>query len=373
MAPTVEPTSPKTCSSSASATLSKVWKLDFSHKSAPLPPLSRTSVERLTSDDPDEEKTILYLAYGSNLSAETFKGARGIRPLSAINVHVPSLDLTFDLAGVPYIEPCFANTRYHRQPTGIELEEQGYHKDRWTKGLIGVVYEVTPEDYRTIIATEGGGASYLDVVVPCFALPDGTKVVSETPSGEHFHAHTLLQPAEEDALPTTPADLRSRNDGNSRIHRPDPSYAQPSARYLKLITDGAEEHSLPDDYLAYLHNIRPYTITTVKQRIGQGLVVTMFGPIMVFLFGLGKVFADEEGKIPSWLATVMGAFFRMLWGVYDGIFVKAFGDGERTIGDGEKDDRAGEGLGRDEECGLGKGRRWCEKSVKLEGSERALR
>lgn len=364
MAPTLPPSSTEACSSSASATLSKLWKLDISHKSAPLPPLPRTSIERLTSADPEGEKTILYLAYGSNLSAETFKGTRGIQPLSAVNVHVPSLDLTFDLAGIPYIEPCFANTRYRREPTGTELGEQDYHKDRWTKGLIGVVYEVTPEDYRTIIATEGGGASYLDVVVPCFPLPDGTKVVSEVPEGEHFHAHTLLQPADEDALPTTTTDVRRRNNGRSRIHRPDPSYAQPSARYLKLITDGAEEHSLPDNYVAYLYNIRPYTITTVKQRIGQGLMVTMFGPMLLLLFGLGKVFADEEGKIPAWLATLMGMLFRMLWGVYDGVFVKAFGDGERTIGDSDSGD---------EECGLGKGRRWCEKGVRLQGAERTLR
>jgi hypothetical protein len=232
----------------ASCALQNLKKVYFSPRSlapAPAPRLPRTSLERLTSTS---SSTILYLAYGSNLCAETFKGKRGIRPLSAVNVHVPSLDLTFDLPGIPYAEPCFANTRYHLPPSNSDSD---YHKDRWHKGLIGVVYEVTPEDYRTIIATEGGGASYQDVIVPCFPLPAGIKIVDPTPSGAPFDVHTLLSPS-----------------STGRNQRPDPSYAQASARYLKLITDGAEEHELPSEYKAYLYNIRPYTITTVRQKIG---------------------------------------------------------------------------------------------------------
>ncbi|KAG4428736.1 hypothetical protein IFR05_015777, partial [Cadophora sp. M221] len=290
--------------------LHKLWNTTRTPQST-TPPLKlplklpRTSPTRLTSSispTTEAEKTILYLAYGSNLSAETFKGTRGIKPLSALNVHVPSLDLTFDLAGIPYTEPCFANTRYHIPPSS--LSHSDYHKDRWTKGLIGVVYEVTPEDYRTIIATEGGGASYHDVIVPCYALPEGSKTVDPIPAGALFKAHTLLRPEPED-------------EGSSRatggIIRPDPSYAQASARYLNLITSGGEEHGLPEEYMTYLYNIQPYTITTVRQRAGQALVIATWMPILLFLFGLGKVFADEEGKIPGWLASVIGGFTRVLW------------------------------------------------------------
>jgi hypothetical protein len=49
-------------------------------------------------------KTILYLAYGSNLSAQTFRKYRGIVPISKVNVCVPDLVLTFDLPGIPYVE-----------------------------------------------------------------------------------------------------------------------------------------------------------------------------------------------------------------------------------------------------------------------------
>lgn len=333
--------------------LQKLWNTNRVPQSATPPiKLPRTSPTRLSSTSPTREKTILYLAYGSNLSAETFKGARGIKPLSALNVHVPSLDLTFDLAGVPYTEPCFANTRYHGSPPSRSSTD--YHKDRWTKGLIGVVYEVTPEDYRTIIATEGGGASYHDVIVPCYALPEGSKTVDSTPAGAPFKAHTLLRPEPEE-------DEEGGSRATGGIIRPDPSYAQASARYLNLITSGGEEHGLPEEYMAYLYNIRAYTITTVRQRAGQALVIAVWMPVLLFLFGLGKVFADDEGKIPEWLASVTGIFTKVLWAYYDLVLKKTFGDGERTIGDDEDE----EGGGR-RWCEERVGSKWCEKSVRLE-------
>ncbi|KAH7364086.1 hypothetical protein BKA65DRAFT_490382 [Rhexocercosporidium sp. MPI-PUGE-AT-0058] len=340
MANTQPPTSSTTCciGQQAFTSLQKLWNTSYIPQPSAEPiNLPRISPARLTSTT---EKTILYLAYGSNLSAETFKGARGIKPLSALNAHVPSLDLTFDLPGIPYIEPCFANTRYHMSPPTSKTD---YHKDRWTKGLIGVVYEVTPEDYRTIIATEGGGASYHDVIVPCYALPEGSKTVDPVPAGVSFKAHTLLRPEPEE-------EEEGRATGG--VVRPDPSYAQASARYLKLITSGGEEHGLPEEYMTYLYHIRPYTITTIKQKAGQAVILAVWVPILLFLFGLGKVFADDEGKIPDWLASVTGMFMRVLWAYYDMVLKKTCGDGERTIGDGE-----------DEESG---GRGWCEKSIMLE-------
>jgi hypothetical protein len=334
MAPTTTPQR-----SQAPCTLPKLWKLLTSPSSCPNRPISLPSTcpSRLTPTA-SEQKTILYLAYGSNLSAETFKGNRGIRPLSAVNVHVPSLSLTFDLAGIPYIEPCFANTQYRTPPPSTSSE---YHKDRWTKGLIGVVYEVTPEDYRTILATEGGGASYHDVIVPCYALPKGSKVVDTTPSGAPFMAHTLLSPRDSDPAAyqnTNNSEARNGLDKKGGVTRPDPSYAQPSARYLKLITDGGEEHSLPAEYMAYLYNIRPYTITTRKQRLGQMLFLAVWMPIVMAVIGLSRLLSDEDGRVPGWWVAVMTVVFKGVWGSYDVVFKRVFGDGERTVYDDKGDD-----------------------------------
>ena len=266
-------------------------------------------------------ETVLYLGYGSNMSAETFRGRRNIKPISQINAVIPQLSLTFDLPGVPYYEPCFGNVRY-RRPT--ELDEKGapwppYHKDQWPKGLVGIVYEVTKADFAHIIATEGGGAAYQDVLVDCYALEeDPHEKVPLEPEGATFKAHTLFCPP--------------------NVSRPDPSYAQASPRYLKLITDGAEEHDLPYEYQEFLKSIGTYRPTTTKQRLGQFIFLAIWAPIFIFIFGGAGMFLDKDGRYPKWYARFAMATFAACWGSYDDFFKTAFGDGERTI---EKRDAEG--------------------------------
>ena len=269
--------------------------------------------------------TVLYLGYGSNLSAETFLGRRNIKPISQINVVVPEIALTFNLPGIPYSEPCFANSRYREPPSEKQQTSADYHKDHWHKGLVGVVYEVTRKDYVHIIATEGGGSGYQDVVVDCYALSANPKdKVPSEPSTQSFKAHTLF----------APFDVR---DG-----RPDPSYAQPSARYLKLITDGAAEHNLPYEYQDFLHQIRAFHLTTTKQRLGQFLFTMIWAPIFLFIFrGPASIFLGPDGRFPPWFQKFARAVFMACWASYDGFFKPLFGDGERSIGDG------GDDLGQD--------------------------
>ncbi len=292
---------------------------------------------RSDSKAPD---TILYLAYGSNLCAKTFRGRRGIKPLAEINVLVPDLKLTFDLPGMPYTEPCFANVAWkngsHQGRVGptedVEStpllpsdEEPEYRKDRWTKGLVGVVYEVTKADFATIIVTEGGGMSYQDVLVTCHLLPDAP-TVPEIPQTPPFKAHTLCAPPES----TRTSDAPSSN--RTHLHRSHPGYAQPSARYLKLITDGADEHSLPSEYKAYLHTLQPYTVTEVRQRVGQFIFATFWFPVVMAVFAAQKLVADKKGRIPRWYGAFRGGIFKAAWVSYDVFFKRLFGDGERTVG-----------------------------------------
>ncbi|CAI6341712.1 unnamed protein product [Periconia digitata] len=271
----------------------------------------------------EKGKTFLYLAYGSNLCNETFRGVRGIKPLSQINVLVPSLRLTFDLPSIPYNEPCFANSAIRPTAPGSMPKPSSnappYHKDRWHKGMVGCVYEVTASDYAHIIATEGGGASYEDILVDCYPLARAD-TVPDHPSTMPFKAHTLFAPVNPSASST------------SRFHRPDPSYAQPSARYLKLLTDGAAELDLPTEYQEYLNDIRPYTITTQRQKLGKMLFLGAWMPFVVFLMQLGKKFADPQGRVPGWLGLLLGWVFQAMWISYDVAFRRVFGDGERTEG-----------------------------------------
>jgi hypothetical protein len=304
----------------------------------PLPQPSQERLDASLSDAPidtdklvagkasaaqEKQKTVLYLAYGSNLCNETFRGVRGIRPLSQVNVLVPSLRLTFDLPGIPYAEPCFANTA-RRDPNHPPADDgSDYHKNRWHKGLVGVVYEVTMTDYAHIIATEGGGSAYHDILVDCYVLPHADTVPT-TPTSKPFKAHTLFAPVQTDANePRT----------TERNSRPDPSYAQPSARYLKLITDGATECDLPAEYQSYLHDIRAYTITSKSQAVGKALFLSIWMPIIMMIFALSKQLQDDKGRAPKWFADFSSMAFKGMWMCYDGVFKGAFGDGERTVGD----------------------------------------
>ena len=298
------------------------------------------------TQDGEKPRTILYLAYGSNLAAETFLGRRGIRPLAQVNVAVPKLVMNFSLPGLPYTEPCFANTAY-RDPKSspssytassettplLPTQKGNHHNPYWPKPLVGVVYEVTPSDFSHIIATEGGGAAYHDVLVDCHVLPAGTTTVPSVPTTPAFKAHTLFAP------------LAQRKDTDAanteRFGRPDPDYAQPSARYVKLITDGAEEHELPSEYMSYLQELEPYTITTGRQAIGKVVFTMTWLPIIRCIFSLGPMFHDKHGKSPKWLAWLTGAVFRWVWISYDNFLKPVFGDGERTQKRGGGDVAAG--------------------------------
>ncbi|KAF0322655.1 gliotoxin biosynthesis protein GliK [Colletotrichum asianum] len=345
------------------------------HTYPPISSIPRTSPARLaaasseTSSPSGEATSVLYLAYGSNLSAETFLGARGIRPLSQTNVSAPALSLIFDLPGLPYREPCFANTTPRKVPqlpdpsdppklppvpplpqppaaATADVEKGSPTKTPpdlgWSKGLYGVVYEVTPEDYATIVATEGGGSSYLDILTPCIPLPPRVSVPEKPPIDipKPFFAHTLYSPA----IPDAPEDDKNPKDGDdgddprkkwyyhliTPPRRPDPTYAQPSARYLKLITDGAAEHELPDDYQAWLATLQPYTVTSCRQQLAQWLLTAVFFPVMLLFFQLNKWVANKEGKVPLWLGVSLSVVFNMLWMGYDAVLKPVFGDGERT-------------------------------------------
>jgi len=279
-------------------------------------------------------KSVFYLAYGSNLCAATFQGNRGIRPLSAINVVVPELELVFNLPGLPYLEPCYASTRFRCLDTlpkqlqsitlpsevdallaSSELEES---KDiatasAWTKGCVGVVYELMPEDYAHIIATEGGGSSYADIEVSCFPLPQRTSTVPRHPQGSSFKVHTLF----------------ARSDGLARKGRD--GWAQPSKRYLGLVTTGANEHGLPKEYRIWLRSLQPYTITSWRQKVGRSLFVATFFPLIVGEIILERATADEQGRVPAWVTWLVGRCFVAIWFAYDWGFKWLWGEGERTM------------------------------------------
>ncbi|PHH73812.1 hypothetical protein CDD80_3545 [Ophiocordyceps camponoti-rufipedis] len=275
----------------------------------PAPSLPRTSWKRLSqASNPDPNSggptTVLYLAYGSNMAAATFLGMRGIKPISQVNVSVPSLRLTFGLRGVPYWEPCFANVGFR---DASEKTAPDDWDGRWDGRLMGVVYEVTPSDFGVIMRTEGAGSSYKDITVPCIPIKSGPEQHDRQP----FVARTLYAPQDWTDEP--------RHDG-----------AQPSLRYLNLLRDGAREHGLPESYQRYLGSLEPYTITHWRQRVGRFLLLLLWSPMLLVLIKVMGLMADETGRVPAGMATAMSTWFNLMWRSYEIVFKPVFGDGERS-------------------------------------------
>lgn len=304
--------------------------------------IPQTSPERLAAEAADRQgadegakpDTILYLAYGSNMAAQTFQGMRGIRPLSQVNVSVPTLRLTFDLPGIPYREPCFANVDFRKMPEKPILPTPPLPLPEWDGGLMGVVYEVTKSDYRDIMRTEGGGTSYKEIYVPCIPLPAGVQIPERPPFDKlpkPFVARTLY-------CPSLPQDVPVKRKWWQRLFsRPNRSgsNAQASERYLNLLRDGAREHELPEVYQKYLNSLQSYQITSWKQMVGQVLLLSIGGPAFLAMVTIGRFFADENGKFPAVLAAGMSFIFNAIWGAYDCVFKPLFGDGERTMEPGK--------------------------------------
>jgi len=83
-------------------------------------------------------------------------------------------------------------------------------------------------------------------------------------------------------------------------------------------------------------------------------------PILLAVIGLGKLFADDEGRSPAWLVGVMTVVFGAIWGSYDLVFKGLFGDGERTIYEVED---------REKDVGMRFCHKFCHRSVKLEDTD----
>ncbi|KAF8530225.1 hypothetical protein BU17DRAFT_35560 [Hysterangium stoloniferum] len=270
-----------------------------------------------------------YLAYGSNLSSKVFQGRRGIRPLACHVVRAPDLEVVFDLRGLPYWEPAFANVR-QRTPspkihdlglpnkTPIEIPST-----TGTRELVGVVYLLTPQDYRTVIATEGGGNSYQEILVECFRMSsdlpeivvsadsavDPSSRSSSPESDPRILAYTLLAPNE----------VRS------------PTPLQPSKRYINILQAGAREHHLPADYIAYLDGITYYERATIRQKFGGVLFLAIWIIPLLMAVALNPVFADKKtGRLPGWLRIYQRFIRWMMWTNYNHLWKPLFGSGEVT-------------------------------------------
>ena len=139
---------------------------------------------------------VWYFAYGANMSSATLR-RRGVPFVEALPARLPEHRLSFDLRGLAWVEPSFANV--------VPDPEAEVH---------GVLYRMTPRALARLNRSESG--AYKVVEKPVLGA-----------DGRQVSAWVYV---------------------NRRPRPPRP----PSRRYLGLLQDGAREHGLPEPYQRWL-------------------------------------------------------------------------------------------------------------------------
>jgi hypothetical protein len=144
----------------------------------------QVSAEMSPGGNQDDEK-IWYFAYGSNMRSSGMS-ARGIVPLMARAVVVPSCVLCFDIFGIPYSEPAFASIRPRDDHATTDTKAD--HVD--IPPVHGVAYLLSNEGYRRLVLTEGAGVGYDEIVVTTLpADPSSTSTAHD--HDQEIKVHTL--------------------------------------------------------------------------------------------------------------------------------------------------------------------------------------
>lgn len=179
-------------------------------------------------------------AYGANLHPDTLSGRRKIRPLESIPGVLEGWQLTFDLRGIPAVEPCFGNI-----------------KENPNSEVHGVLHKMTSKQFKHLMATEGGSGVDENGYIPY-------KVHVHAYDGRMIEAYALV------VRQTSPAIL---------CH-----HAIPSARYIGLLRNGAIHHKIHPLYIEYLQSLpsirhnKPIMILVIIEIL---LLVALFSPYWI--------------------------------------------------------------------------------------------
>ncbi|KAF2677298.1 hypothetical protein K458DRAFT_447110 [Lentithecium fluviatile CBS 122367] len=238
-------------------------------------------------------ETLWYFAYGSNMSSTKFTGSRGVVPLDTARVRVPHWEMLTEIPGLPYSEPAFSS---------LKPRDAASAENVGTPDAVGVAYLITAEQYRNIIASEGGGTAYADIEITGkgISAADQKKIENGKPM---------------------------RTLGSSAMTRVPPP--APSLRYMDLLINGAAEAHLPLEYQAYLESITPYNPpTTWWPKVGASLFLALWGPVMGLLEKITNSSIGPDGNAPPCVVWLVRSTLMLIWLVHDWIFAPVFGPGD---------------------------------------------
>ncbi|KAF9579229.1 hypothetical protein BGW38_004596 [Lunasporangiospora selenospora] len=273
-----------------------------------------------------EEKTVWYLAYGSNMDPKVFTGRRKIHPIESRPVIVPEYWLSFDIGGLPYLEPCFASilkkdsSRIHERAYALEVHartlegrpfvwDDRHPENSYPPTLQGVAHRITLREWQLVIQSEGGWGydlptGYDQIEVECMVVENGTN-----PTGETLRTKVLE---------ARPKSIRS--------------HCQPSARYKSLLVTGAAYHNIDPAYQRYLSQVVPYECTGLKAKMGRVVFSIANLPMLIFFFGMGNRGKRPEDltKPPYWAAWTQDKMARFSATLYDNVIGPIFGSGRSS-------------------------------------------
>ena len=158
-----------------------------------------------------------YFAFGANMSSAVLRRRR-IEVLSREPARLRGYRLVFDLPGLPWVEPAFANIVRHPE-----------HE------VYGVLYQLTQEQVDRVDSFEGLAYSVIEVEV----------------EGERSGA------------------TRSRT---YQTKHPAPGL-RPSRRYLRILCEAAGENALPPSYLCELRAHPSVHVPVLSEIVERGIGV----------------------------------------------------------------------------------------------------
>ncbi|GAA6002095.1 hypothetical protein JCM10207_003070 [Rhodosporidiobolus poonsookiae] len=243
----------------------------------------------------DAHTTRWLVLYGAHLFPPRLAAILGdAKPVSSSTVTVRDAFLAFDVPGVPFLEPVYANALLKglndagewQSTTEKDGGRDGEAYKRWVwervcpgmtfegslpPNLEGMAYELPEADFEAVLkaaraASPNLPSSLYPVCAVKFANGDPSK-----PLGEISAELLALEPS------VRPAGL------------------QPSPQYLGLVLRGAFLNALSRPYVAYLTLIRPYVVSTPEKKRVRTLFRLLLLPSFILFYLPSRILG-----IPQW-------------------------------------------------------------------------
>ncbi|EGE04731.1 gliotoxin biosynthesis protein GliK [Trichophyton equinum CBS 127.97] len=249
-----------------------------------------------------KERLVWYLAYGSNLSAKTFREDRGMTPRAAVAVRVAGWRLAMSSAGFPYREPCYASITEYK-PATEKAVDNGVDDD---EVLCGTAYLITWAQWIEIIGSEGGGIAYDEALVAAQPVHPAHR----QRWGDQIRVLTLVSTME---------------------RWPE---ARPTERYLGLILDGAQAANFPSSYIERIRQKYPcyQPPSTAWERMGAALFLAFWTPVMSLLSTLthstARTGPGKDGHVPPAVRALVRFAMLAMWWLHDTIWAGIWGRGD---------------------------------------------